>query len=166
MHILNTYKFKIDQINSNREKGQHRYLDAQWQLTLVSGRIWSNFKLIQALMHTIITCKYEKQMRKSGNSVFPIISLCGLFQTLYMAANSAVRGRIWPNFSCMPSLPVSMKRIGRKTAEKKWQHRLFRRSRAGNSVVRGRIWSNFELIQALMYAIVTCKYEKDPIKNS
>ena len=28
------------------------------------------------------------------------------------------------------------------------------------------IWPNFKLIQALMYVIITCKYEKDPIKNS
>ena len=42
----------------------------------------------------------------------------------------------------------------------------FRHSRADNSVVRGRIRQNFELIQALMYVIITCKYVKDPIKNS
>ena len=29
-----------------------------------------------------------------------------------------------------------------------------------------RIWPNFKLIQALMYDIITCKYETDPIKNS
>ena len=29
----------------------------------------------------------------------------------------------------------------------------------------GWIWPNFELIQALMYVIITCKYEKDPIKK-
>ena len=29
-----------------------------------------------------------------------------------------------------------------------------------------RIWPNVELIQALMYVIITCKHEKDPIKNS
>ena len=29
-----------------------------------------------------------------------------------------------------------------------------------------RIWPNFKLIQALMYAIIPCKYEMDPIKNS
>ena len=29
-----------------------------------------------------------------------------------------------------------------------------------------RIGPNFKLIQALTYVIVTCKYEKDPIKNS
>ena len=33
-------------------------------------------------------------------------------------------------------------------------------------MVRGRIWPNFELIQALMYVIVTCKSEKDPIKTA
>ena len=38
--------------------------------------------------------------------------------------------------------------------------------RAANSVVCGRIQRNFELMQALMYVIVTCKYKKDPIKNS
>ena len=41
----------------------------------------------------------------------------------------------------------------------------FIRSRAVNSVVHGLIRPNFELIQALMQVIVTCKYEKDPIKN-
>ena len=30
----------------------------------------------------------------------------------------------------------------------------------------GWIWQNFKLIQALMYVIITCKYKKDPIKNS
>ena len=30
----------------------------------------------------------------------------------------------------------------------------------------GWIWPNFKLIHALMYVIITCEYEKDPIKNS
>ena len=51
-------------------------------------------------------------------------------------------------------------------SEKKWKHQFFRRLRAANSVVLGRIWPNFILIQALMYDIITCKYEKDPIKNN
>ena len=49
-------------------------------------------------------------------------------------------------------------------SEKKWKHQFFRSLRAANSVVLGRIWPNFKLIQALMYVIITCKYEKDPIK--
>ena len=51
-------------------------------------------------------------------------------------------------------------------SKKKWKHQFFRRLRAANSVVLGRIWTNFKLIQALMYVIITCKYEKDPIKNN
>ena len=42
----------------------------------------------------------------------------------------------------------------------------FRCSRAANSVVHDRIWPNFELIQALIYVIINCKYEKDLIKSS
>ena len=75
----------------------------------------------------------------------------------------------------MSLLPASMKWIRSRTAEKKWQHRFthyksmgifFRRSRAANSAVGGWIWPNYELLQALMHVIITCKYEKDRIKNS
>ena len=51
-------------------------------------------------------------------------------------------------------------------SEKTWKDQFFRRLRAANSVVHGRIWPNFNLIQALMYVIITCKYEKDPIKSN
>ena len=89
-----------------------------------SGRIWPNFELIQAFMHVLIACKYEKDlMKNSGDNVmtsFSPLKVYGIF---------------------------------------------FRRSRADNSVVHGRISPNFELIQALMYIIVTCKYEMNPIKN-
>ena len=51
-------------------------------------------------------------------------------------------------------------------SEKKWKHQFFRRLRAATSVVHGRFWPNFKLIQALMYVIITCKYEKDPIKKN
>ena len=51
-------------------------------------------------------------------------------------------------------------------SEKKWKDQFFRRLRAANSVVCGRIWPNFKLIQALMYVIITSKYEKNPIKNN
>ena len=51
-------------------------------------------------------------------------------------------------------------------ARKNEKPKLFRRLRAASSVVHGRISPNFKLIQALMYVIITCKYEKDPIKNN
>ena len=35
-----------------------------------SGRIWPNFKLIQAFMHVHLACKYEKDlMKNSGDNV-------------------------------------------------------------------------------------------------
>ena len=83
----------------------------------VGGPIRPKFELLRALMHVIVTCKYEKgtdekQPRKSGDTVFPIITLSVTMET------------------------------------------------------SGRIWPNFKLIQSLMYVIITCKYEKDLIKNS
>ena len=51
-------------------------------------------------------------------------------------------------------------------SEKKWKHQFFRRLRAANSVVPGQICPNFKLIQALMYSIISCKYEKDSIENN
>ena len=73
----------------------------------------------------------------------------------------------------LSSLPVTSSPKGNNAhlraiiqSEKKWKHQFFRRIRAASSVVRGRIWPNFQLIQALMYVIITCKCEKDPIKNN
>ena len=40
-----------------------------------SGRIWPNFKLIQAFMHVLIACKYEKDlMKNSGDNVMTSFS--------------------------------------------------------------------------------------------
>ena len=40
-----------------------------------------------------------------------------------------------------------------------------RRSRAANSAVLGPIWPNFDLVRDVIYVLVTCKYEEDPIKK-
>ena len=41
-----------------------------------SGRIWPNFELIQAFMHVLIACKYEKdQMKISRENVMTSFSL-------------------------------------------------------------------------------------------
>ena len=40
-----------------------------------SGQIWPNFELIQAFMHDLIACKYEKdQMKNSGENVMTSFS--------------------------------------------------------------------------------------------
>ena len=67
-----------------------------------SGRIWPNFELIQALIHVLITCKYEKNpIKNSGENVmtsFSPLYVYGDFSRRSRAANSAVLGLIWPNF--------------------------------------------------------------------
>ena len=40
----------------------------------------------------------QKQQRKSGNTIFPIIRSMGLFLRCSRAANSVVGGPIWPKF--------------------------------------------------------------------
>ena len=41
-------------------------LDAQGQLTVVSGPIWSKFELVRDFMHVLVTCKYKKDRIKSN----------------------------------------------------------------------------------------------------
>ena len=66
-----------------------------------SGRMWPNFEHIQASMHVLIACKYEKdQMKNSRENVmmsFSPLSM-GFFFRQSRAANSVVHGRISPNF--------------------------------------------------------------------
>ena len=81
------------------------------------GPIKPKFELVQALMHVIIACKYEKDQMKNS------------------------REKKWRQLFPIIILSVTMETSG-------W------------------IWPNFKLIQALMYVIITCKYEKDLIKNS
>ena len=67
MHVLNTYNFTMDQINSNRENvATSIFRRSRAAYSVVHGRIWPNFKLIQALMYVIITCKYEKDLIKNS----------------------------------------------------------------------------------------------------
>ena len=66
-------------------------------------------------------------------------------------------------------------RIRSLTAEKKWRHRFshykpvgifFRHSRADNSAVGGRMRPKFKLVRDFMYVLVTCRFQKDRIKNN
>ena len=67
-----------------------------------SGHIWLNFELIQALIHILITCKYEKgPIKNSGENVMTSFSPLLVYVIFFIrsrAANSAVLGPIWPNF--------------------------------------------------------------------
>ena len=96
-----------------------------------SGWIWPNFKLIQALMYVIITCKYERirsrKSEKKWRHRFSHYKPMGIFSDAQgqLTAQPVVQSGRNSNsseLSCMSSLAVSMTRIGWKTAEKKWRH--------------------------------------------
>ena len=111
MHVLHIYKFKMDQINSNREKvATSIFKRTRAANSVVHGRIWPNFKLIQALLY--VTFSHYKSM--------------GIFSDA-QGQLTAVGGRIWPNFELLRALMhviISCKyEKDRLTAEKKWQHR-------------------------------------------
>ena len=184
MNVIITCKYEKDQIKNSREKVETSFfpLKSLWGFfqtfkgtSLRSG--WSNQAEIRTRPSSHACHRYlqvskgsdEKQSRKSGDTVFPIITLSVTMET---------SGWIWPNsskLSCMLSLPANMKRIRSRTAKKKWRHHFshykpmgifFRRSRAANSAASGPSRPKFKLVQALMHVIITCKYEKDRMINS
>ena len=125
-------------------------------------------------MYVLITCKYEKDpIRNSRENVifhFSHFKSMGIFSDAQgqLTPLSVVRSGRNSNSSkilCMSSLPASLKRIGSIATDKKWWHRFFRRSRR-LSIVSSGIWPIFKHIQGFMHVLITCKYEKDPLKNS
>ena len=68
----------------------------------------------------------------------------------------------------MSSLPASMKKIRSKMKALEWTQHFPHYNSMVAMETSGRIWLNFELIQALIHVhvLITCKYEKNPIKNS
>ena len=77
---------------------------------------------------------------------FPIISLRGFFQ---MLKGSLLRSQ-WSDLAEFLTAVIVFSIITLSVA----------------MGISSCIWPNFKLIQALMYVIITCKYEMDPIKNS
>ena len=77
MYVIITCKYEKNPIKNNREKESIQF----FQIITLSvametiGRIWPNFELINASMHVLIACKYEKgQMKNSGENVMTSFS--------------------------------------------------------------------------------------------
>ena len=67
MHVLDTYKFKMDWINRNQVKvATSVFLCSRAAKYVVPGQIWSNFELIKPFMYVVITCKYETDPIKTA----------------------------------------------------------------------------------------------------
>ena len=77
MYVIITCKYEKDPIKNNREKVatplfQNITLSVAME---TSGRIWPKFELIQAFMHVLIACKYEKNLMKNrGDNVMTSFS--------------------------------------------------------------------------------------------
>ena len=106
MYVLITCKFKKYWIISNRKKVEtsiFRHYGAA--NSLVSRQIWPKFKPIQALIHVLITCKYQKDRikttKKQWRHHFPHYKSMGVFFKLSRADNSIVGGPIWPKFQLL-----------------------------------------------------------------
>ena len=86
-----------------------------------------------------------------------------------LTPQSLVRsGRISNSFEILwlSSLPASMKKIQSKMKALEWTQHFPHYNSMVAMETSGRIWPNFELIQSLIHVLITCKYEKNPIKNS
>ena len=77
MYVIITCKYEKNPIKNNREKSGNTVFQVI-SLSVVmetSSWIWPNFELIQAFMHVLIDCKYEKdQMKNSGENVMTSFS--------------------------------------------------------------------------------------------
>ena len=74
MYVIITYKYEKDPIKNSWEKVETSFShykpmgifsDVQAN-SAVAGPIRLKFKLVQALMHVIVTCNYEKERMKNS----------------------------------------------------------------------------------------------------
>ena len=86
-----------------------------------------------------------------------------------LTPQSLVRSGLISNSSeilWMSSLPANMKKIRSKMKALEWTQHFPLYNCIVAMETSGRIWPNFKLIQALIHVLITCKYEKNLIKNS
>ena len=131
MYVIITCKYEKDLIKNSLEKVETSFSHykpmgiffrhSRAANSAVSGPIRPKFKLVQALMHVIVTCKYEKERMKKGRekvaTTFSHYKPMGIFSDVQgqLTPQSVVqsgRNSNLSKLSCMSSLPASMKRNG------------------------------------------------------
>ena len=148
-------------------------------LTSIKGRNFvanlSKFELIQAFMHVLDICKNEEDPIKNEGARlltrFLHYKSMGIFPDAQgqLTPQSLVRsGRISNSSKTLwlSSLPGSIRKIRSKKKVLEWTQHFPHYNSMVAMETSGRIWPNFELFQALIYVLITCKYEKNPITNS
>ena len=100
----------------------HRFLRLSWaDNSRVSGEIWPKFKLFQAFMHVLVTCKNENPIKNEGASVDNFFSIIILWEFLdaqgQLTSQSLVESGQISNSSkilCLFSLSVTMRKVQSK----------------------------------------------------
>ena len=177
MHVIITCKYEKDQIKKTRKRAYTVFTIITLSVDMETGSwIWPNFKFIQALMYVMVICKYvmdpiKNSQEKVATPFFPLYVYGDFFRTS-RAAKSAVGGPIRPKFELVRALihvivickyEKERMKNSREKVETPFSPIITLSVTMGTSCWIG---LNFKLIQALMYVIITCKYEKDPINNS
>ena len=112
-------QFKIKVLESSQDFSHYKSMGifpgAQGQLTVVHGRIWSNFELVQDFMVVLITCKNEEDpIKNEGARVFTTLYInFSDMQGQITLGLVVVSGRILNSskLSCISSLSARMKMI-------------------------------------------------------
>ena len=114
----------------------------------------------------------SRTAEKNRRDQFPHYKPTGIFFKRSKAANSAVGGPIRPKFELFGApmhviITCKYKKERMKNSQEKVETQFFSIITLSVTMeTSGRIWLNFKLIPPFMYVIITCKYEKDPIKNN
>ena len=126
-----------------RHHFSHQYYLLPWKPVVRSGRISNSSKLscmlsLPASMKRIRSRTVEKKWRHRFSHYKPmeIFSDVQGQLTLQSVVQSGRNSNL-SELSCMLSLPASMKRIRRKTAEKKWRHRFLHYNPMGDFCCHG-----------------------------
>ena len=92
----------IESIATEKKWKYHFFRHSMTAYSVVSIQFWPKFKLIKALMHVLITCKYHidriKTTKKQWRHHFPHYKSMGFSFGRSRADNSMVGGPIWPKF--------------------------------------------------------------------
>ena len=103
MYVLVICKFKMDRINSNREKVETSFFKrSKAAYSLVSGGVLPKLNSFTLLCISPLPAIIKKDPIKNEGvrvtTTFFLLYVNGDFSKVLRAANTAVRGRIWPNF--------------------------------------------------------------------
>ena len=113
MHVLDTYKFKMDQINSKREKVKTSFFQLTLWSVVKSGNISNSSKLsclslLPASMNRIRTRTAEKKLQHRFSHYKSMDFLDAQGQLTPVVGSSQLSNS--SELSCMSLLPASMER--------------------------------------------------------